>query len=67
MAKIILVKAAPTKAGNQKRTRPSASVSVSWDVYDELVKLAIRDKGSVGKVIEGLCRVYAEASEKKHA
>tara|TARA_R110002153_G_scaffold37918_1_gene110626 strand:- start:257 stop:466 length:210 start_codon:yes stop_codon:yes gene_type:complete len=66
----ILVKDTPTKISTQNRARSSASISVTWEVYDKLIKLAGNESASVGRVIEGLCRMYAEieeATEKKHA
>jgi|TARA_R110002051_G_scaffold306174_1_gene376559 hypothetical protein len=66
----ILVRDTPTKIGKQNRARNSASISVSWEVYDKLIKLAGNEKATIGRVVEGLCRIYAEieeTTEKKHA
>tara|TARA_R110000744_G_scaffold100364_6_gene193638 strand:- start:434 stop:637 length:204 start_codon:yes stop_codon:yes gene_type:complete len=47
-------------ARNPKRTkRSSASVSVSWEIYDRLDKLATEENAPISKIITGLVDKYA--------
>ena len=45
---------------HDRAKRSSASVSVSWSVYDKLDALAGNNRGSIGAVIEGLLVLYEQ-------
>lgn len=52
------------KRGTQDRSkRPSASISVSWETYDELLALARENGTSIGRVVKALVDEYYKQQE----
>jgi predicted transcriptional regulator len=50
---------------NPDRKKSTANVSLPWDVYDRLDKLAESEKTSLGRIVEGLIDYYEEREGKQ--
>jgi macrodomain Ter protein organizer (MatP/YcbG family) len=51
------------KARNPNRQKPTGSISVRWEIYDELDQLANQYNMSLGMTVEALLKEHQRAEE----